>query len=159
MLDKAIRMIFKETPEVAPDTRQTAISSIAISVAQRKGITPQVHVVGAGQGKSRIAATIVLLGLKNKIVKKAYIVFTHQRLLEKDKADFDNFWTVAGLKDKVEYRVGIDFEPESGSLLVIDEADELIFNNAERFCKLAGNFPTVSLTATSGGDVQGGAEG
>ena len=59
--------------------------------------------------------------------QKVYIVFDNKHLLERDQADFRTLWDLAGCEEKVEYRIGCDFQPEGNSLILIDESDRIMF--------------------------------
>ena len=45
--------------------------------------------------------------------------------MERDRADFQDLWRLAGCENKVEYHVECDFEPEENSLILIDESDRI----------------------------------
>jgi hypothetical protein len=79
-------------------------------------------------GKSLIAALMALFSLARKKTQKVYMIFTSQRLLERDQADFQALWSRGGLANQLEYCNGINgLTPAANSILIIDEADELIY--------------------------------
>jgi len=63
---------------------------------------------------------------------------------------------LAGCEDKVEYRVGCDFEPEENSLIIIDESDRVMFESPKTFADFIENKFCICFTATpSNCDQQG----
>jgi len=56
-----------------------------------------------------------------------YLVFDNEHLMERDRADFEDLWRLAGCQDKVEYHVGYDFKPAENSLILVDESDRVMF--------------------------------
>ena len=87
-----------------------------------------------------------------------YLVFSHARLMEKDMRDFARFFRIAGLSDRVRYVVGLKFEPQPESVLILDESDELFYQDPWAFIKLTRARRCICLTATIGGSLDGGAE-
>ena len=47
--------------------------------------------------------------------------------MERDRADFEDLWRLAGCQDKIEYHVGYDFKPVENSLILVDESDRVMF--------------------------------
>jgi hypothetical protein len=86
-------------------------------------------VVPAGQGKSRITHSIALFLLLTGAVPHIYMVFSSDRLMNRDLEEYTYFWKLAGLTDKVSYRVGLIFERCDQSMLIIDESDNLLFKD------------------------------
>ena len=63
---------------------------------------------------------------------------------------------MAGCEDKVEYRVGCDFEPEESFLVIIDESDRIMFGSPKTFANFIENKFCICFTATpSNCDQQG----
>jgi len=88
--------------------------------------------------------------------KKVYLVFDNKHLMERDRADFQDLWRLAGCENKVEYRVGCDFEPEENSLILIDESDRIMFGSPKNFADFIENKFCICFTATpSNCDKQG----
>ena len=76
-------------------------------------------------------------------------MFENEHLLQRDKTDFDSYWVLLNYdKDKVEYHVGIDFTPQSGELIIVDEADTFMLNDPERFDMLIQEHKCLCFTAT-----------
>ena len=111
----------------------------------------QLHLVAGGQGKSRIAALIALLALLVKKFSKVHLVFTNQRLMQKDKSDFAEVFAIAGLTEQVNYHVGIGFKVCDDELLILDEGDEHLYNDpGQAYTWLPGKY-CILLTACVGG--------
>ena len=49
-----------------------------------------------------------MLLLKNK-TKLIRMVFPNQRLMDRDKAEFEACWILAGAAERVSYHIGLDF--------------------------------------------------
>ena len=79
------------------------------------------------------------------------MVYTNQVLMEKDQADFKEFWTKTNLQEQVIYHKNIDFQVEEEQLVIFDEADEYIYGQTQRFLDFLGSNKTICLTATCGG--------
>lgn len=79
------------------------------------------------------------------------MVYTNQVLMEKDQADFKEFWTKTNLQEQVIYHKDIDFQVEEEQLVIFDEADEYIYGQTQRFLDFLGTNKTICLTATCGG--------
>ena len=75
----------------------------------------------------------------------------NQVLMEKDQADFKEFWTKTNLQEQVIYHKDIDFQVEEEQLVIFDEADEYIYGQTQRFLDFLGSNKTICLTATCGG--------
>ena len=63
--------------------------------------------------------------------EKVYIVFENAYLMKRDKDDFEDWWSLLNFETKIEYCVGIDFESSPNELIIVDEADSLIFSELE----------------------------
>ena len=69
---------------------------------------------------------------------KVHIIFTNEVLLKKDRNDFADLWKFSGLEDVVEYHSDINFSILNGEIIIFDEADEYIYNNAAAFNSFVG---------------------
>ena len=104
-----------------PNNQQVSIALSAIKLLRK--YSRQLHLIGGGKGKSRIAATIAYLAITEG-VDKVHLIFTSQILLKKDKEDFKDLWQIGGCEDKIIYHSNIDFEIGIGNnLMIFDEAD------------------------------------
>ena len=80
---------------------------------------------------------------------KIHVVFSNEHLMKRDKQDAaDILFYIEESDNKVDYRVGIDFEPEVGSLILIDEADIYMLSDPEKFRKFTANNVCIGFTAT-----------
>lgn len=65
---------------------------------------------------------------------KVHIVFENEHLMKRDNADFESYWILLGYDEsQIEYHIGCDFVPLTTELLIIDEADAIIFANPVKF--------------------------
>ena len=96
--------------------------------------------------------------LLSGLVPKVHMVFTTERLLKRDKAEFHQFWLLSGVSEKVAYHVGTDFSFESADLLLVDESDSLIFKDPVAFNVLLTRCRCICLTATPDDNNHKGAE-
>jgi len=115
-------------------------------------------VVPAGQGKSRITHSIALFLLLTGAVSHIYMIFSSERLMSRDLEEYAYFWKLAGLTDKVSYRVGLIFERGDSSMLIIDESDNLLFRNPLQFKTMMATSRCICLTATADDNNRKGAE-
>lgn len=66
--------------------------------------------------------------------------------------------TRLSLEDAVEYHVGIDFDCQPGDVILVDEADELVFGNPEKFLLKTKGMNCICLTATPDNEDNKGVE-
>ena len=148
---ESIRLPLKEMKNM-PNNLQMAIAQTAVQLLRKH--PHQVHVIAGGQGKSRVTAVMALLSLEVCQVKKVYLVFSNQYLLNKDQDDFQDLWLLTKCQERVEYHADMNFEMESNDLVIFDEADEYIYGDTGAFLKLISNNKCICLTATRGGSQQ-----
>jgi hypothetical protein len=115
-------------------------------------------VVPAGQGKSRITHSIALFLLLTGAAPHIYMVFSSKRLMDRDLEEYTYFWKLAGLTDKVSYRVGLLFDRSDSSMLIIDESDNLLFRDPLQFKAMMATSRCICLTATADDNNRKGAE-
>ena len=94
--------------------------------------------MGAGKGKSRVAAALAyhfLLTTKKQI----YIVFPDEGLMRRDRDQCKDLWLYAGLVDaegfqRLHHVVGVKGIPKSKeTIIIVDESDEIIMRNPVEF--------------------------
>lgn len=70
------------------------------------------------------------------------MVLENQHLMERDRADFDDMWTLLSYESEISYRVGCNFTPAKDELVIFDEADKFMLNNTElhQTCELSSYF-------------------
>ena len=56
---------------------------------------------------------MAFLALQTGMVAKVHLVFINEVLMRKDKADFDELWTLSGLQEAVIYHNDLNFEVAS----------------------------------------------
>jgi hypothetical protein len=115
-------------------------------------------IVPAGQGKSRITHSTALFLLQTGAVHHVYMVFSSKRLMDRDIEEYAYFWKLAGLTDRVFYRVGLLFDRIDSSMLVIDESDSLLFRDPLQFKAMTTTSRCICLTATADDNNRKGAE-
>jgi hypothetical protein len=86
------------------------------------------------------------------------MIFSSERLMSRDLEEYAYFWKLAGLTDKVSYRVGLIFERGDSSMLIIDESDNLLFRNPLQFKTMMATSRCICLTATADDNNRKGAE-
>ena len=73
--------------------------------------------------------------------------------MNRDKKDFVLWWELLRFEEKVEYHVGIDFETQPNELVIVDEADSLIFSDPRKFLNFIDTRPCICFTATPDSSV------
>ena len=133
--------------EIKPNHKQFALSQFA--VGNSYNAPRQLLVVPSGQGKSRIMVGMIMIYLMSGAGNKVHVVFTSEHLMKRDQAEAaDILLFVDDADTKVEYHVGIDFPPELGSLVLIDEADTYMLDDPEKFREFSSANVCIGLTAT-----------
>ena len=118
----------------------------------------QLWCIPSGQGKSRILATIALILLLAGSTTKVHLVYDSLHLMRRDRKEFADWWKLTGLETNVEYHVGMDFKCQLGDVILIDEADELILADPEKFLNQTKDFKCICLTATPDNEDDKGVE-
>lgn len=84
----------------------------------------QIWTVPTGRGKQRIICAVTLLATQmNNKIKKVYVVFANDRMLDREKKVFNQFKSVCG---NLELITASDFDLNrltADTLVVLDEAD------------------------------------
>lgn len=79
---------------------------------------------------------------------KVHLVFDSQYLMLRDKKHFASWWLLLGKQNAIEYHVGMDFVCQQGEIILVDEADELIFDDPAKFLHRVQQHYCICLTAT-----------
>lgn len=133
--------------ENKPNSRQQAFAQFV--VGKLYSTQRQLCVVPSGQGKSRITATAAAIALTLDMFSKVHLVFENKHLMERDQQDFEDYWILLSCDEsKIEYHVGLDFQPAANELIIVDEADTFIFNETDRFTALIAESACLCYTAT-----------
>ena len=133
--------------DIKPNNKQFALSQFGIGNSYNA--PRQLWVVPSGQGKSRAMIGMIMIYLISGAGTKVHVVFTSEHLMKRDKAEAaDILLFIDDADTRVEYHVGIDFEPEAGSMVLIDEADTYMLDDPEKFRQFTSANVCIGLTAT-----------
>jgi hypothetical protein len=77
--------------------------------------------------------------------------------MERDRAAFQQYWLLSKNERRMHHVVGLEHEFSKSSLLLMEEADQLIFDNPQKACLLFQEHPCACFTATPH-DGEGGLE-
>ena len=121
--------------------------------------------VPAGQGKSRIAASIAYVAL-NHSNAQVYMVYPNKGLKSRDEKEYAGFFSVlfkseAKTKPRLHYRQGMPaLKTNEDCVLIVDESDEVMFKNLHAFWKqiIHPNRKVVCMTAASDDKYKKGVE-
>jgi hypothetical protein len=82
-------------------------------------------------------------------VAKVHLVFESKHLMERDIKDFEAYWMLLDYDiAQVEYHLGCDFKPAYGELIIVDEADAIMFKDPIKFNELIDGCLVLGFTAT-----------
>lgn len=82
-------------------------------------------------------------------VTKVHLVFSSKHLMERDKKEFQLYWTLLGYNEsQVEYHYGCNFKPLANELIIFDEADTFMLGNSLKFSELINKCLVLCFTAT-----------
>lgn len=77
------------------------------------------------------------------------MVFDNEHLLTRDRVDFEDYWLLLGYdSDKIDYHIGLDFKVGPGELIIVDEADALMFKDPIKFQEFTSECACICFTAT-----------
>jgi len=91
----------------------------------------------AGTGKSRVIATAALVWAKNVKEGKVHIVTPSELLKKRDEATFAELWGFGQIEGRVVYHSNAAFEAAEEDLIILDEADSVVFNQHEDVQRLS----------------------
>jgi hypothetical protein len=78
-----------------------------------------------------------------------YLVYSNAHLLARDKKNFEEVLRIASIApESVCFQLGFNFEKQPDDVLVVDEADSLLFSDPLTFQTFLGDSPCICLTAT-----------
>ena len=103
--------------------------------------------VPSGQGKGRIEHTTAIIALLLGVYTKVHLVYDCKQLMERDQAEFIGYLGLIE-EGQVEYHIGIDFVVNDGELVLVDEADSLMYSNPEKFRDFVAKCACICFTAT-----------
>ena len=125
---------------------QEAISAYASATLQVEKW--QMWQLVCGIGKSRIIHSIGLMLLSLKDFKAVHIVIPNKALLKRDKKDFADYWCLGSLEGRVHYHEDLNFRHGKSDVLLIDEADQLVFADPLLLRKALRQSSAIGFTAT-----------
>jgi hypothetical protein len=76
------------------------------------------------------------------------MVYDCEQLRKRDEADFVSYLGLIDDNQAIEYHVGVDFAVAEGELVIIDEADALLYNAPEKFRDFIAANACICFTAT-----------
>ena len=88
------------------------------------------------------------MALTSKVVKNVHILVPNEALKRRDESDFSDYWKYSGLETCVKYHDKLDFKPIKTDLLIVDEADKLVFEDPLKLRGVQKVCPTICFTAT-----------
>ena len=98
---------------------------------------------------------LVLLLSSSSIV---HMVFPNEYLMNRDKKDFEVYWDLRSMGDRIVYHPNLDFECGATDIMICDEADAFIFSDPTKFNAFIFNKMCICLTATLGNADSGSME-
>ena len=99
-------------------------------------------------GKSRIIHGVGLMLLNIKAFKTVHIVIPNGALKRRDVDDFSDYWCFGNFENNVHYHEDLDFKHGRNDVLLIDEADILIFHDPMLLRKAFRLSAAICFTAT-----------
>ena len=102
-----------------------------------------------GAGKSRVAAAVALYHLLLNTDSVVHFVYSTDHLRARDNSSFQNLWSLTDLSARVQTHTSMDFEKRERDLLLIDEADDLLYSNPKEFLEKVKDNTFILFTATS----------
>ena len=141
------------------------LATAAFTAANVTHTKYQVMEVPAGQGKSRIAASIAYVVL-NHSEAQVYMVYPNKGLKSRDEKEYAGFFSVlfkseANTKPRLHYIKGMtSIRTSEDSVLIVDESDEVMFKNLLGFWRQINhpNRKVVCMTAASDDKYEKGVE-
>ena len=108
----------------------------------------QIWELDAGSGKTWTASAVGLMLLSTKRCTSLQYVVPNPGLKKRDSAEFRSYWDLGGYTEKVEYHSDIDFIPKKNGVVLIDEADVLIFRDPKKFSAFFKKARVICFTAS-----------
>ena len=99
-------------------------------------------------GKSRVIHALASMFLCNQMAKVVHIVIPSKGLERRDKKDFKDYWFYGRNEKQVRYHTDINFTGGKDHIVLVDEADTVIFGEPLRLKKVMDKCTTVLFTAS-----------
>lgn len=94
---------------------------------------------------------ITLLALQTKLFENVHLIYSTERLKEKDKKDFANMFEITDMAPQIHYHIKLGFKAGAKDLLIFDEGDEFIYQNSQTAYNFMKKLTCIMLTATING--------
>ena len=89
-----------------------------------------------------------MIAMIRDAVPVVHMVYENEYLMERDQEDFKGYWDFLDCTDRVLYHSNIGFNCDAGDLLIVDEADSIIFKDPAAFMAVVDRNPCICFTAT-----------
>jgi len=132
--------------ESRPNPTQLAVAIYAVGLSEKR--YKQLWQLPAGTGKSRVIATAALVWAKANVGGNIHIVIPNELLHARDEATFKNLWRLGHIEDRVRYVSSLPKGVADGDLVLLDEADHLIFSQTDAVRELLAAHKVLAFTAT-----------
>ena len=132
--------------QLRPNQLQEAISGFL--AVRAESVRSQLWLLYFAMGKSRIIHGAANMLLCSKMAKVVHIVIPSKGLLRRDQQEFADYWVYGGNQASIRYHSDISFQVGQGHIVLIDEADKLIFSDPCKLKKLLDKCPTICFTAS-----------
>lgn len=86
--------------------------------------------------------------LCSKMTKIVHIVIPSKGLERRDKEDFKDYWIYGGNEKQVKYHTDINFTVKKDHIVLVDEADTIIFGEPLKLIKVMDKCTTILFTAS-----------
>jgi len=129
-----------------PNATQLAVAVYAVGLYEKQ--ERQLWQLPAGTGKSRVIAAAALAWAKVNKNGLVHIVVPNELLCQRDTATFSDLWRLGDIEGRVKYRKDLPMEAAPSDLVILDEADHLIFNHTDLVKKVAAKHRVIAFTAT-----------
>jgi len=138
-------LVLKEV-EKAPNQIQIGISQYA--ALRLKTCPKQMWMLRAGLGKSRIIATMAMNILTLGMAKKVYILIPNESLLQRDKTEYADYFTLSNMTEKIEYSSKTKIPIKRNEVAILDEADKFLFEDPGAIATIGEKAPMICLSAS-----------
>lgn len=93
-------------------------------------------------------AAAALVWAKTNPNGNVYVVIPNDLLLERDLAIFEGLWELGRVSHRIIHTATLPMEAGAEDLLLVDEADQILFNEADSLLKLPDKLKILAFTAT-----------
>ena len=129
-----------------PNATQLAVAVYAVGLLEKNA--HQLWQLPAGTGKSRVIAAAALVWAKTNREGLVHIVIPHELLCKRDTATFADLWKLGDVENRVRYQRSPPMDAARDDLVIMDEADLLIFNHTDAVKTVLAKHMVLAFTAT-----------